>query len=145
MKITFLVEGKIRGKARPRFFGTSKKDSTKVNVRAYKVKDDTLYEGKIKNAYIASGGVKSDKYIKMTVNMYFAIPKSYTKKRKQNCIEGIERPAKRPDIDNILKNILDALNTIAYEDDVQVIEINCSKYYTDKENDYIKITLEELN
>lgn len=88
MKTTFIVEGKIRGKARPRF--------TKSG-RCFKVKEDSLYEKKIRDAYIASGGVRSDKYIRMTLNIHFAIPKSYSKKRRKACLEGTERPAKKPD------------------------------------------------
>lgn len=89
MKNEFIIEGKIRGKARPRF---------SKNGHCFKVKEDSIYEKKIRDAFIASNGVKSDKYIKMTMDMYFAIPKSYTKKRKKACLEGSERPAKKPDV-----------------------------------------------
>lgn len=76
--------------------------------------------------------------------MYFSIPKSYSKKRRTNCINGIEKPNKKPDIDNVLKNVLDALNKFAYEDDTQVISVVCQKYYTEEEEDYIDITIEEI-
>lgn len=76
--------------------------------------------------------------------MYFSIPKSYSKKRRMNCINGIEKPNKKPDIDNVLKNVLDALNKFAYEDDTQVISVVCQKYYTEEEEDYIDITIEEI-
>lgn len=141
MKTTFIVEGKIRGKARPRF--------TKSG-HCFKVKEDSLYEKKIRDAYIASGGVRSDKYIRMELNMYFAVPKSYSKKRRKDCIEGVERPAKKPDCDNVIKNICDGLNPKgeifkgAYKDDVQVIEIICRKFYTENEEDYIEVILEEI-
>ena len=133
--ITFRVYHKIKSKSRPRF-------NTKTG-RAYKVKEDTLYENAIKNAYNASGGVKSDKYIKMTLDMYFAIPKSYTKKRKLACARNQERPAKKPDVDNVLKNVCDALNGVAYDDDIQVIEVICRKYYSQDE-EYIEVRLEEI-
>ena len=135
----FRVDGKIRGKARPRF-------NTRTG-RAFKVKDDTLYENSIINAYRASAGVRFDDndYIRLRLDMYFAIPKSYSKKRRLNCIEGKERPAKKPDVDNVLKNICDALNEIAYKDDVQVIEVICIKHYTEELEDYIEVVLEEIN
>lgn len=88
--ITFRVYHKIKGKARPRF-------NTKTG-RAYKAKGDTLYENEIINAYRGAGGVRSDKYIRMTLDMYFEIPKSYSKKRKAKCLSGEERPAKKPDV-----------------------------------------------
>lgn len=39
------------------------------------------------------------------------------------------RPDKKPDADNILKAVLDALNGVAYEDDRQVVEVLCIKKY----------------
>ena len=88
----FRVDGKIRGKARPRF-------NTRTG-RAFKVKDDTLYENSIINAYRASGGVRFDDndYIRLRLDMYFAIPKSYSKKRRQACARNQERPSKKPDV-----------------------------------------------
>lgn len=139
-KIEFKIEGKIRGKARPRF--------TKSG-HCFKVKDDSIYEKKIRDAYIEAGGVRSDKYLRMTMDMYFAVPKSYSKKRRNACLEGVERPAKKPDVDNVIKNICDGLNPKgdfegAYKDDVQVIEIISRKYYTDNVEDYINVVLEEI-
>lgn len=144
-RVEFKVTGKIRGKARPRFYGTSKLDTTKVNVRAYKVNDDKIYENLIKSSYIGSGGFRfNDKsYLRMEMDMYFKIPKSYSKKRRRNCLEGIEKAGKKPDIDNILKNFCDALNGVAYKDDVQVVEVECKKYYTEEE-DYVIVRLEEI-
>lgn len=140
MATQFIVPGKIRGKARPRFSGN----------RCYKVKADSIYEKNIRDAFIEAGGIKSDKYIRMTLEMNFAVPKSYTKKRRASCLEGLERPAKKPDVDNIIKNICDGLNPHgefegAYNDDIQVIEIIARKYYTGLDEDYIKVILEEIS
>lgn len=144
--IEFKVIGKIRGKARPRFYGTSKIDTTKVNVRAYKSKNDKVYENIIKASYYEADGFKfpDNSYLRMTLIMYFSIPKSYPKKRKQRCIEGIERPAKKPDTDNVLKNVCDALNEVAYKDDIQVIEVISSKHYSQEEEDYIIVKIEDI-
>ena len=140
MRIEFIVEG-IRAKARPRF--------TKSG-HCFKPKEDSLYEKKIRDAYIGSGGVRSDKYIKMTLEIYFKIPKSYSKKKKQECLNGNLRPSKRPDVDNIVKNICDGLNPKesvgfegAYSDDASVVEIIASKHFTEEE-DYIKVIIEEI-
>lgn len=40
-------------------------------------------------------------------------------------------PPGKPDIDNILKVVLDGLNGIAYEDDKQVVLTQCKKVYAD--------------
>jgi Holliday junction resolvase RusA-like endonuclease len=57
------------------------------------------------------------------------IPASYTKKRTEACLNGSERPTKKPDIDNILKCYLDAMNEIVYLDDKQVVTIHATQVY----------------
>jgi Holliday junction resolvase RusA-like endonuclease len=44
-------------------------------------------------------------------------------------LEGIERPCKKPDCDNILKAYFDAMNKIVYDDDSQIVEIYSKKVY----------------
>ena len=48
-------------------------------------------------------------------------------------LSGEILPTKKPDIDNILKVVADALNGVAYLDDVQVIEVNADKTYSEEE------------
>ena len=50
--------------------------------------------------------------------------------RQKVCREQGERPCKRPDIDNIAKIVLDAMNKLAYYDDVQVINLHVKKVYS---------------
>lgn len=57
------------------------------------------------------------------IDVMMSIPPSYTKKWHTECISGIERPNKKPDIDNIAKSIMDGLNGVAYEDDKQVVRL----------------------
>ena len=49
----------------------------------------------------------------------------------------------RPDVDNLGKTVLDALNGVAFKDDGQVSEFNCSKRYA--EQDSIRLVIEELS
>ncbi|HHQ4407925.1 TPA: RusA family crossover junction endodeoxyribonuclease [Clostridium perfringens] len=66
--------------------------------------------------------------------VYYKIPKSYTKKRVQAIRDGLEKPTKKPDGDNIAKIIFDSLNGISYKDDSQILELRVIKIYTeDKE------------
>ena len=54
--------------------------------------------------------------------------------------EGLLSPTKKPDIDNIVKIILDSLNGIAFKDDNQITKIEVEKVYTfDEERVYVKI------
>ena len=117
----FIVEGDPQGKARPRF---SQKSGT-----VYTPTKTVRYERLIRKAFLDAGGntIPSDCYVGITVDAYFQIPKSYTKGKRLACQHNINRPAKKPDIDNSLKAVLDALNKVAYEDDKQVIEVICRK------------------
>jgi len=78
----------------------------------------------------------------VTLRMVFGmpIPKSYTKKQRTSIDAGILHPCKTPDIDNLIKLILDGLNGIAYVDDKQVIEISAVKYYADVPGTTVLIT-----
>ena len=41
------------------------------------------------------------------------------------------RPTGKPDIDNIIKAVLDGLNGVAFKDDAQVVFISAQKLYSD--------------
>ena len=56
-------------------------------------------------------------------------------------LENKISPTKKPDIDNIVKIILDALNKMAFKDDSQITKIQVEKLYAEEEK--IKINLEE--
>lgn len=55
----------------------------------------------------------------------------------------IYRPAKRGDLDNSLKVIIDALKGIAYKDDSQVVEIHARRF-EDKKNPRAVVTVEAV-
>lgn len=53
------------------------------------------------------------------------------------------RPAKRGDLDNTLKVLLDALRGVAYEDDKQVVAINAYRR-DDPANPRVELVIEEV-
>lgn len=69
--------------------------------------------------------------VAVTITAYASIPSSKSKKFKQAAITGLERPAKRPDPDNIFKCITDALSGIAYKDDKQIVSATINKWYAE--------------
>lgn len=56
------------------------------------------------------------------------IPSSLSKKRAE-ALEG-ELHYKRPDIDNLVKFVLDAINGVIWKDDAQVTELYAQKRYS---------------
>lgn len=56
-------------------------------------------------------------------------------------IKGEIRPTSKPDLDNYVKGILDAINTVIVKDDSRVIGINAIKIY--QSNPGVDIVIEE--
>lgn len=123
--VYFFVPGKVQGKARPRF---SSKSGT-----VYTPGRTKSYERQIAEAYEAQHGLCFEGAVMVVIEAVFPIPKSWTRAKKAEALAG-KLPPGKPDIDNILKVVLDGLNGIAYEDDKQVTITQCKKFYTAKNN-----------
>ena len=50
------------------------------------------------------------------------------------------RPTVKPDADNVVKSVLDALNKLIYKDDSQVTDLLVHKYYSEEEKLVLNIT-----
>lgn len=106
MKTTFIVYGKPVGKARPRFRKTGK------FVSVYTPQNTVDYEEKIRQAAVHSTCGKKfpeDVPLKIKFKAYFPIPKSVSRLRKRKCAIGKTQAKGKPDIDNILKTIMDGM------------------------------------
>ncbi len=133
MTYEFEVPAKIVGKGRPRL-----NSYTGVVYTPTKTKD---YEELVKQYFLISNPNANmlDKRVKIEIKAYFAISKSVTKKEKEEMLNGNISPTKKPDIDNIIKIVLDALNKFVIVDDVQVTRISVEKLYALEEKIYVKI------
>lgn len=150
--LTIIIPGEPASKARPRFSRTAK------GVRTYTPTKTLKYEELVRYHALAERqkqGIKQvSKQMQLQIKAYFSIPKSYSKKRKEMCLAGDERPTKKPDSDNIAKIVLDGLNPKMkvdhvqhkavcvheglYRDDKQVVSLKVDKYYSD--NPRVEIT-----
>ena len=72
---------------------------------------------------------------------YYGIPKSASKKKHKLMLAKVYRPLKKVDVDNLCKSYLDALNEIAYKDDVQVVDLQVRKFYS--ENPRVVVTIQK--
>ena len=123
MGLTFEVPGEPRGKGRPRF----------SNGHAYTDSETKAYEKKIIAYYHkALGGFRwpDGAYIRIKVTAHYPIPKSATKAATASMQSGKMLPVRKPDIDNVLKVVLDALNGVAYKDDSHVVCVEAEKVYS---------------
>lgn len=85
-----------------------------------------------------------DGYFKMSIVIYFKIPKSWSKKKREEAKEGKLKPVVG-DIDNYVKSICDGLNGVAYKDDKYMYELNASKKYGEKDLAIIVLEYDEDN
>lgn len=122
--VKFTVPGAPKGKGRPRF------SSRNGKVRTYTPDTTASYEDLVRMEYGSqcSGISFGDGPVAVTILAKFPIPKSVTKQRRAAMLRH-ERPAKKPDADNIAKIVCDALNGIAYDDDAQVVSLKVEKMY----------------
>lgn len=67
--------------------------------------------------------------VKIRIDLWLPIPKSWSKKKKERALLGYIRPTGKPDIDNTVKTILDAFNGLLYHDDSQVVSCHVEKKY----------------
>ena len=137
--MNFIVEGKPQGKARARTF-YNKKMGRMQSITPEQTKS---YESLIRWSYKAAGGeYMGEKVLQVSIQAFYPIPKSFSKAKRNDAIFERLRPTSKPDCDNIVKVVLDALNGVAYYDDKQVVSVSCNKYYG--ERGYLHITIEEL-
>jgi len=128
MKVEFTVLGEPQGKGRPRF--------SKIGnyTKTYTPQKTAAYENLVKLEYERQcNGYKFDErdYLDLRIYAYYGIPKSASKKKKEEMITGLIRPTKKPDMDNVVKVIADSLNNIAYKDDTQIVDAMVRKFYSD--------------
>lgn len=132
MTVTFSVPGEPKGKGRPKFSSRRVGDKTFSSART---PDDTvLYENLIRTEYRRQCGDRrfgDNSPLCMTVWAYYAIPKSITKRKRAAMLSGLIRPVKKPDADNVLKVVGDALNQLVYRDDAQIYLATVEKFYAD--------------
>ncbi len=129
----FEVIGDIKGKARPRVNTYTGNAYTPTNTKDY----ENLIKQYFKIKYPRYEPLEGR--IAVKIEAYFDIPKSTSKKDKKLIEDGILSPTKKPDIDNIVKIILDALNKMAFKDDNQITKLEVEKLYGNEEKIVVKV------
>lgn len=129
----FEVPGKIIGKGRPRL-----NTNTGIIYTPTKTKD---YETLIEQYYLLKYPKINQLQGRLKVNIlaYFSIPKTTKKSKINEMLENNISPTKKPDIDNIVKVILDSMNKFAFKDDTQITKLEVEKRYGIEEKICIKI------
>lgn len=123
-KLEFTCPGKPVAAARPR---------VGANRRAYLPKKTTDAKKRVSIwAGLANqDNQEIDQPVALVIRFYFAPPKSLRNRR----LSGKYRP-KKPDIDNLVKTVLDGITMAkVWKDDNLVVDLHCQKMYSEDEHD----------
>lgn len=137
MNLDYMVIGTPKPQSRPRFFrnkagymGTYSPKTDWFNL----VYSETL---KQKQKYLPNK--KLDKALRVELIFFMPIPQSLSKKKKEKLEHS--SVAKKPDIDNLVKAVMDAINyTNLWEDDSQISSLEAIKIYSKEPRCRITIT-----
>ena len=125
MKIQFTVPGVAVGKGRSR-------SVRRGNFIGHYTPEKTVnYEGLVSNrAFDAMNG--ADLFlgaVSVSIEIRVSMPKAASEKKRTEMVMERIFPLKKPDMDNVVKSIFDAMNKVVFWDDSQVVFLNVSKLY----------------
>ena len=113
------------GKGRPRASTIGGK------ARLYTPKKTAEYEKavKIKTHVAMAGRAPSAAPIEAEIWVMMRIPESWSMRKKDAAVNGDALPCTKPDLDNVAKIVLDAMNGIAYHVDRQITDLVIRRRY----------------
>ena len=118
----FIIPGNPQAQGRPRFARIGK------FVRTYDPAESVSFKNKVALFARDSGAQLFETDRPLTLKVKFFLKRPKNKMRRKDSINAIGC-AKKPDLDNLVKAILDGLNGIIYRDDGQVQKCEAEKYY----------------
>jgi Holliday junction resolvase RusA-like endonuclease len=125
MAIDLLIPGRAKGKGRPRF--------VQATGRTYTPKETLAAEERIRHAWCKAGEPEVHGALSVTITVSTPRPQSHYLKSGGLSAEGRRRlypDNQKPDLDNVAKLCLDALNGSAFRDDVQVTHMHAYRFWS---------------
>ena len=129
----FEVPSKIIGKGRPRLNSNTGRVYTPTRTKDYESLVEQYFLLKYPRYKTLEGRAK------VTIVAYCEVPKSTSNTVKERMLGNSISPTKKPDIDNIVKIVLDSMNKFAFKDDTQITKIEVEKLYGNEEKLYVRI------
>ena len=139
-QIKIIIQGAVTAKQRPK--------ASRIGgfIRVYTPTKTANYENYVKLCYqdqigemFAEEGVP----LACDIHIYKLVPKSLSKKKTIAALNGQILPTHKPDLDNCVKSVLDALNKVAYHDDGQIVSLYIDKTYSEEEK--VEVVLTKVN
>lgn len=122
MILHLVIPGALPGKGRPRFDPRSR--------RAYTDKATVKAEERVRmTAQATLGAPRLEGALRVVLELGVPVPKSWPAAKRQAALTGALRPTAKPDVDNVSKLVLDALNDVLWVDDAQVCELHVRRVF----------------
>lgn len=123
--VQFFVPGKPQGKGRPRAVARGK------FVRMYTPEKTASYESTVALAasQAMAGRPPIEGPVVATLFIALPIPASWSKKKQAQAVADQLLPVTKPDADNTVKAVFDAINGVVWADDTQVVDLLVRKRY----------------
>jgi Holliday junction resolvase RusA-like endonuclease len=126
--LSFTVPGEPRGKGRPRIVriaGAARMATDKATAR---------YENLVALAarQALAGQALLEGALALTVKVRMVPAQSASKTARFAMLRGETWPTKKPDLDNVIKAVLDGCNAVAFRDDVLICRLTAEKVYAEE-------------
>ena len=125
ISIMFTVYGHPVAKGRPRFSTRGKFPVayTPEKTKTYETEVGMMARAAMGASEVLEGALETFIYVT------FPVPPSYSKKRTEACLNNTEKHTKRPDLDNVIKAVIDGMDKIVFNNDSQITSIHSTKVY----------------
>jgi len=131
-RIEIVIHGKPHPKQRPRF----------ANGRAYSPKSNTVNTQDIQQQFMVQKISNNMLTGALYARVAYYLPKPKSKARVNS--NPFPYATSKPDLDNLLKQTLDALNGLAYEDDSQIVSVATSKLWAEPNEERTVVTIGQI-
>ena len=123
--IVFTIPGTPVGKGRPRFArrGNFVTTFTPEKTASY----ENLVKVKAEEAMVGHELIAGA--VAVTILLFITPPASWSNKKMLQALNHEILPTTKPDVDNVIKGIFDAMNEIVWNDDKQVVDVTIRKRY----------------
>lgn len=123
--VTIVLSGDPQGKGRARAYRAGN------FIKHYTPEKTRTYEGMIRTAAMDAmvGREPITAPVELQLRAVFSVPQSWSQKKRVAAITGDIKPAKKPDIDNVIKAWTDAMNGVVFADDCQIVKGTFEKKY----------------
>lgn len=125
VKVEILGEPVAKGRPRATSFQGRARTYTPAKTRNYESHVREVAAGRMQELGLAP----FRRPVEVEIGAVMPVPRSWSAKKRAQAIAGVVAHVSRPDLDNIAKAVLDAVNGVVIEDDCQIVSMVSVKHY----------------